>query len=34
MSNFYIHKDDQQQGPFTSDELKDLKISKGNFGLV
>lgn len=28
MSNFYIHKDDQQQGPFTSDELKDLKITR------
>ena len=28
MSNFYIHKDDQQQGPFTIDELKDLKITR------
>lgn len=26
MSKFFIHKDDQQQGPFTLDELKDLKI--------
>lgn len=28
MSNFYIHKDGQQQGPFTIDELKDLKITR------
>ena len=28
MSKFFIHKDDQQQGPFTSDELKDLKITR------
>ena len=28
MSNFYIHKDDQQQGPFSIDELKDLKITR------
>lgn len=25
---FFIHKDDQEQGPFTSDELKDLKITR------
>ena len=28
MSKFYIHIDDQQQGPFTTDELKDLKIAR------
>jgi hypothetical protein len=28
MSKFYIHKDDQQQGPFTTDELKNLKITR------
>jgi len=28
MQKFYIHKDDQQQGPFSTDELKDLKISR------
>jgi hypothetical protein len=28
MSKFFIHKDDQQQGPFTTDELKDLKIRR------
>lgn len=28
MSNFYIHKDDQQKGPFTIEELKDLKITR------
>jgi uncharacterized protein HemX len=28
MSKFYIHKDEQQQGPFTSEELKDLKITR------
>lgn len=28
MSKFFIHKDDQQQGPFTSKELKDLKITR------
>lgn len=28
MQKFYIHKDDKQQGPFTTDELKDQKISR------
>ncbi|MBX3163276.1 MAG: DUF4339 domain-containing protein [Bacteroidetes bacterium] len=28
MKKFYIHKDDQQQGPFSADELKDLKITR------
>ena len=28
MQKFYIHKDDQQQGPFSTDELKDLKITR------
>ena len=28
MSKFYIHIDGQQQGPFTTDELKDLKIAR------
>ena len=28
MQKFYIHKDDQQQGPFSIDELKDLKITR------
>lgn len=28
MQQFYIHKDEQQQGPFTKDELKDLKITR------
>jgi cell division protein FtsB len=28
MSKFYIHIDDQQQGPFTTDELKDFKIAR------
>jgi len=28
MQKYYIHKDDQQQGPFTTDELKDLKITR------
>ena len=28
MSKFFIHKYDQQQGPFTIDELKDLKITR------
>ncbi|MDI1233946.1 MAG: DUF4339 domain-containing protein [bacterium] len=28
MTNFYIHKDEQQLGPFSIEELKDLKISK------
>jgi hypothetical protein len=28
MQKFYIHKDDQQQGPFTTEELKDLKITR------
>ena len=28
MSKFFIHKDDEQQGPFTTDELKDLKITR------
>ena len=35
MSKFHIHKDEQQQGPFTLDELRDLKrgeaaIEKGS----
>lgn len=28
MSKFHIHKDEQQQGPFTLDELRDLKITR------
>jgi len=28
MSKFFIHKDEQQQGPFTTDELKELKITR------
>jgi hypothetical protein len=28
MQKFYIHRDDQQQGPFSKDELKDLKITR------
>ena len=28
MSKFFIHKDEQQQGPFTTDELKDIKITR------
>ena len=28
MSKFYIHIDDQQQGPFSIDELKELKITR------
>jgi hypothetical protein len=28
MQKFYIHKEDKQQGPFSIDELKDLKISR------
>jgi uncharacterized protein HemX len=28
MPKFFIHKDDEQQGPFTTDELKDLKITR------
>jgi hypothetical protein len=28
MQKFHIHKDDQQQGPFSTDELKDLKITR------
>jgi len=28
MQKFYIHKDDKQQGPFSTDELKDQKISR------
>lgn len=28
MQKFYIHKDDQQQGPFSTDELKNLKITR------
>jgi hypothetical protein len=28
MQKFYIHKDDQQQGPFTTEELKDLEITR------
>ena len=28
MQKFYIYKDDQQQGPFSIDELKDLKITR------
>ncbi len=28
MQKFYIHKDDQQQGPFSIDELQDLKITR------
>lgn len=28
MQKFYIHKDDQQQGPFSTIELKELKISR------
>jgi len=28
MQKFYIHKDDQQQGPFSTNELKDLKITR------
>jgi len=28
MQKFYIHKDDKQQGPFSIDELKDLKITR------
>ncbi len=28
MQKFYIHSDDQQQGPFSKDELKDLKITR------
>ena len=28
MSKFYIHIDDQQQGTFTTEELKDLKIAR------
>jgi hypothetical protein len=27
MQKFYIHRDNQQQGPFLKDELKDLKIT-------
>jgi uncharacterized protein HemX len=28
MQKFYIHKEDQQQGPFSTDELKNLKITR------
>ena len=28
MSKFHIYKDEQQQGPFTLDELRDLKITR------
>lgn len=28
MSKFHIHKDEQQQGPFTLDELRNLKITR------
>ncbi len=28
MSKFHIHKDEQQQGPFTLEELRDLKITR------
>lgn len=28
MQKFYIHKDDQQQGPFSLEELKELKITR------
>lgn len=28
MKKFYIHKDNQQQGPFSTEELKDLKITR------
>lgn len=28
MQKFYIHKDNQQQGPFSIEELKNLKISR------
>ena len=28
MSKFHIHRDEQQQGPFTLDELRDLKITR------